>query len=291
MSKEWSSRRSFNPRRAIAMILLAMAALAVPVEGVDIARRPLVSRLTGHTYRIYVHLPEDYSESDRSYDVLYLLDGDRHFGGTVDMLRARAESEWGRDIIIVGIGYGKSVNRRKRDYTPVKVPGFPMGGGVKKFYKFLRKELVPHIDRIYRTNAGRMGRCIAGHSLGGIAVCYGLMYHHDVFGRFIAISPALWWGGGLFINRYKMNFAGLSAPPALRYYSASGSLEDPSMEALAKQYARRADEKAAGKILIRYSQFEGMGHDDIVIPALMGGLDFVFAPDRDENEPASPAGP
>ncbi len=271
--------------------MLALSVLVPEVGRADITRGPLESRHTGHAYRVYIHLPMDYEKSDRRYNVLYLLDGDKHFDATVGMLAARVESEFGRDIIIVGIGYGESINRRKRDYTPVKVPGFPEGGGVKKFYGFLEKELVPRIDKAYRTNAGRMGRCIAGHSLGGIAVCYGLMYHHDFFGRFIAISPALWWGDGLFINRYIMDFSRFSPSSPLRYYSASGSIEDASMDALAKRYVRRVRRKAGYKVMASYSLFEDRGHDDIVLPALMEGLDFVFTPDREDAAQAAPAGP
>jgi predicted alpha/beta superfamily hydrolase len=286
MCREWSSRRSSEARRTVCAAVLFFALLAPSGAGADMDGTRLLSRYTRHSHLLRVSLPEDYDTSERTCDVLYLLDGDKYFDEVVALLRNGAGRGPGGDLIIVGIGYEKTANRRKRDYTPVKVPGFPTGGGVKKFYLFLRHELVPRIDRTYRTNAVRAGRCIAGHSLGGIAVCYGLMYHHDLFGRFIAISPSLWWGDGLFINRYRMDFSGITASSPLRYYSASGTLEDPSMDALARHYNRRVRRKGGERVVVAYSLLEGRGHDDIFPAALVEGLGFVFA----QGVGAEPAG-
>ncbi len=222
-------------------------------------RNRLLSRYTGHSYLLHISLPEDYDTSERACDVLYLLDGDKYFDEVVALLRNGAGRGPGGDLIIVGIGYEKTANRRKRDYTPVKVPGFPTGGGVKKFYRFLRHELVPRIDRTYRTNAGRAGRCIAGHSLGGIAVCYGLMYHHDLFGRFIAISPSC-GGGRPFIN-IKNGFLGdYGHSPLLiiRHRHARGFVHGRACAALQSQGAQKGGER----VVVAYSLLEGRGHDD-----------------------------
>ncbi|MBP7603308.1 MAG: alpha/beta hydrolase [Spirochaetes bacterium] len=277
MSREWSSRRNSKAACAAAA-LLAFILSATPDADADITGKKLVSRHTRHTYRVYIHLPDGYNESDRRHDVLYLLDGDKYFGDVVKAVQERPDGAPEKDLIIVGIGYGKGANHRKRDYTPIRVPGFPTGGGVKKFYRFLRTELAPRIDRKYRTNAGPAGRLIAGHSLGGIAVCYGLMYYHDFFGRFIAVSPSLWWGDGMFINRYRMDFSGIPAGEPLYYYSASGTLEDSSMDDLARMFDRRVRRKAGERAIVRYSLFEGLGHDDLFVPAIAEGLEAIYAP-------------
>ncbi len=277
MSREWSSLRNSKAAFAAAA-LMAFILSARPDADADIMGKKMFSRNTRHSYRVYVHLPAGYDESDRRHDVLYLLDGDRYFGDVVEAVRQRPDGAPEKDLIIVGIGYAKGANRRKRDYTPVRVPGFPTGGGVKKFYRFLRAELAPRIDREYRTNAGPSGRLIAGHSLGGIAVCYGLIFHHDFFSRFIAVSPSLWWGDGMFINRYRMDFSRIPAGAPLYYYSASGTLEDPSMDDLMRMFDRRVRRKAGERAIVRYSLFEGMGHDDLFVPAIAEGLEAMYAP-------------
>ena len=77
MSREWSSRRNSKAACAAAA-LLAFILSATPDADADITGKKLVSRHTRHTYRVYIHLPDGYNESDR--DVLYLLDGDKYFG-------------------------------------------------------------------------------------------------------------------------------------------------------------------------------------------------------------------
>ena len=151
MSREWSSRRNSKAVCAAAAFLVFVLSATMGADA-DIAGKKMVSRHTRHSYRVYVHLPAGYGESNRRHDVLYLLDGDRYFGDVVKALQERPDGAPERDLIIVGIGYGERANHRKRDYTPVRVPGFPTGGGVKKFYRFLRTELAPRIDRKYRTN-------------------------------------------------------------------------------------------------------------------------------------------
>lgn len=278
MCREWLSPRSFKGGLVLASALLAFAVVDISASGAGMDGRTLVSRHTRHSYRVYVRLPEGYGGSNQRYDVLYLLDGDKYFGEVVETVKELPDGSPEKDIIIVGIGYGRGPNQRKRDYTPVRVPGFPTGGGVRNFYRFIRTELAPRVERAYRTNAKRAGRLIAGHSLGGIAVCYGLMYHHDFFGRFIAISPSLWWGDGVFINRYKMDFSGISDNAPLGYFSASGSLEDPSMDTLARRFDRRVRRKAGGRVTARYKLFDGRGHDDLFVRALAEGLGAVSGP-------------
>ncbi|WP_237601610.1 alpha/beta hydrolase [Aequorivita vitellina] len=67
------------------------------------------------------------------------------------------------ETIIVTI---ENVDRR-RDFTVTKIktkrPN--TGGGGRKFLSFIEKELIPHIDKNYRTESHRT---LIGHSLGGL---------------------------------------------------------------------------------------------------------------------------
>jgi predicted alpha/beta superfamily hydrolase len=93
---------------------------------------------------------------------------------------------------------------RTRDYSPPPFPApkpehkdwpseGPLVGGAPLFLRVLKEELIPLIDRRYRTTTDRG---IHGHSIGGLFVAYALVTEPDLFARYAITSPALWWDGG-----------------------------------------------------------------------------------------------
>ena len=64
-------------------------------------------------------------------------------------------------LIVVGIGN----TDRTRDLTPsrAKVESYPTSGGGDKFLEFIQSELIPEIEKRYRTAPYRI---FAGHSFG-----------------------------------------------------------------------------------------------------------------------------
>ena len=66
--------------------------------------------VTGENYIIQVGLPIGYSPEKKSYPVLYVLDGDKSFGMTKEIADWLMWSNEIKDIIIVGISYGKGTD-------------------------------------------------------------------------------------------------------------------------------------------------------------------------------------
>lgn len=89
------------------------------------------------------------------------------------------------EVIVVGLPNVRG--GRPRDYTPPFIRQntedlkSPMGRA-DHFLSFLKKELIPHIEREYRTVPFRM---IAGHSRGGLFVVYSLIADPRLFTAFI----------------------------------------------------------------------------------------------------------
>ena len=118
------------------------------------------SKVAGQKVGYCIYLPPDYSSNpDKRYPVIYNLHGN---GG----------NEWNRGqectLLHEGILAGK---------WPPMIMVFP-NGGKTTFYKdsydgklpietMFIEELIPHIDKTYRTIAKREGRCIEGFSMGG----------------------------------------------------------------------------------------------------------------------------
>lgn len=146
------------------------------------------SQVLAETRTYWIHTPFKYKSGKDAYPVLILQDPESEFtlaAAAVDML-----SENGRipPMIVVGI---KNTNRT-RDMTPSRpAKAFGgSGGGADKFLAFIADELLPTVDRTYRT---RPYRVLVGHSFGGLFAVYALMNRPDVFQGYIAISPSLWW--------------------------------------------------------------------------------------------------
>lgn len=140
----------------------------------------------------HVSLPASYGwAKDRRYPVLYVLDGSWHFRHTaasVDYLAAHGEIP---EMIVVAIDSTKRV----RDFTQSDWPaGWIGGGGAANFKRFLATELMPAVDRAYRTDGFRV---LSGHSASAQFVLYCLTAEPALFRGYIALSPSLDWDGNL----------------------------------------------------------------------------------------------
>ncbi len=197
------------------------------------------SKNTGHSYTLYIYLPSNYSNTNDSYPTLYLLDGDSVHEDSSYIISKLIDSNTIPPIIVVAVGYGDGPNRRMTDYTPTVDPDGD-GGGASKFFKFLTEELIPHIDSEYRTKTDPAFRCIAGHSLGGIAVLYALFFYYDTFANFIATSPSLWWDNEIFFS-YESDFSqkAESINSTLRLFTSVGALEGMGMNVLLEEFVNR----------------------------------------------------
>jgi predicted alpha/beta superfamily hydrolase len=124
---------------------------------------------------------------------VYVLDGDSLFPILAADQLFLTYDEGIPDVIVVGIAYGSfdpAINRRDLDY--VQADGSSLGDqqrGAAAFHRFLQSELIPDVERRYRTVPER--RVLFGQSLGGDFVLYSAFTHPDVFWGLIASNPTL----------------------------------------------------------------------------------------------------
>ncbi len=93
-----------------------------------------------------------------------------------------------REYIIVAIQAGED---RLQEYLPYNSRHIKNPRG-KEYAEFLAKELVPYIDKHYRTLKGPSNRSIAGSSMGGLISLYTLMEFPGVFGSAGVFSSSYW---------------------------------------------------------------------------------------------------
>lgn len=150
------------------------------------APQPLLRHETYHSaamdtdvgYNVY--LPPGYAEDRARYPVIYWLHG-RNCNESTDQFPARIVDEGIRSgelrpvILVYASGGGKTYYADSPD------------GKVRAETTVLR-ELIPTIDRRYRTIARREGRAISGMSMGGFGAMKLALKHPDLFSSVVAFA-------------------------------------------------------------------------------------------------------
>jgi len=168
------------------------------------------------TRKYLVYTPPSYNNSiflPQKYPVLYLLDGDAHFHSVTGLLQYLGTGINGNylvpEIIVIAIPN----TDRTRDLTPTRVSKGPDGkelpflrtsGGMSNFLKFIKDELIPHIDSFYHTSSYRM---FVGHSFGGITTINALYTIPETFNAYISIDPSLWYDNQLLLKKARDYFS------------------------------------------------------------------------------------
>jgi len=134
---------------------------------------------------IEITLPDHYQHDTTRYDVWYVLDGEWDAFTFTKIAAYEAAIGFMPPVIIVSVPnrYANGFNYRDRDLTPTKTADVDSSGGASLFLAFLEKELLPYIDKNYRTNES--GLC--GGSFGGLFTMYTLLERPSLF-RFYALS-------------------------------------------------------------------------------------------------------
>ena len=132
------------------------------------------------------YLPGGYATSGGQYPVVYLMYAQWTpiFANVVSTLE-HLSAERIPKMIIIGIHN----SGRASDIFPI-LPRTDKPGGADTFLNFLTEELIPYIDRTYRTENYRI---LVGGSNAGLFTVYTLLTKPDAFHAYIASSPMLGW--------------------------------------------------------------------------------------------------
>ena len=168
---------------AISSLAFFSAGATAQAQGTDIVigkSLPLASKVLNRELTVLISLPEGYDGGTASYAVLYDLNGflftyDR---GTVELLARLTEMP---NMIVVG------VPPLENGYVPMPFEDrkeIPARADLS--IRFLKEELIPFVEKNYRTNAFRV---LYGHSVGGLFTMYTLFNVPSLFTAYIAGSP------------------------------------------------------------------------------------------------------
>ncbi len=234
------------------------------------------SEILARHFHVYVMLPDGYDQSPaEDYPTIYLLDG----GALFPLLSAYYRYlNFGKEIpdaIVVGISYGSDSfedgNYRSTDYT-AESSERDYWGGAGKFQSFLSDELLPFIERTYRSDANR--RVIFGQSLGGQFVLYTALTEPGLFWGHIASNPALHRNLPFFLQVHgNAEIAGKKP----RLFVGSGSRDDPRFRVPTLEWIEHWSNNDENPWQLKTMSLEGHTHMSAPPASFRHGLTWLFS--------------
>jgi uncharacterized protein len=270
-------------RLAASLLVLALTlpVFAQPVAWTDapVAGR-IESKVLGQTRTFLVRTPRSYPQGSTNYPVIYLSDGDHqmpHLAAVADFLAREGRMP---EVILVGI----SNIDRTHDLTPTPVVDtvldgqrfhFPTSGGAPDFLRFIETELIPRIEKDYRTMPYRV---FAGHSFGGLFALHTLFSRPRLFNAVIAVSPSLHWDDR-YVYRAAEKFVAANRELDTTLFVSmgdEGKVLDDELKALTSLFKKRGPKGFTFQSVV----FKDEDHGSIVLPTHYAGLRKVFEPWR-----------
>jgi len=270
----------------LSLVLIApvYAQSAPPVTLAGTQQYDLKATVNGREYRLFVAPPAGYVKGDTTrYPVLYLLDGHFAFPAAVAAREYMGLFRELEDVIVVGIGereysFTSWFINRWRDYTPSADPATDsssarqyklavetvQSGGGRDFLQVLRNDLIPFIDKAYRTTGDRG---LSGHSLGGLFTAYALFSAPDLFQRYGINSPSLWWNGSEMFSTERA-FAATHTALSKRVLLTVGANEGASMVPPMTKFASVLGSRGYHGLVMDTVVFQGETHTSVG-PAMM----------------------
>jgi predicted alpha/beta superfamily hydrolase len=238
----------------------------------------ITSKIMDKEYQLYISFPKSYSTNDTiSYPVLYVLDGHYSYPFFKGVQNLMSPSEALEEVIIVGIGEGLDFEswliNRSYYFTPSRdtlwerdaekrypIPkGSLTTGGATEFLESMKTEIVPFIDKNYKTNNDRG---ITGWAFGGLFTAYCFINSDGYFTRFGINTPTLWWNNNEILNQAVLRFSENETwdiPPTKAFISV-GTIDKPSMIPAMLTFCKQLENSAYKNINIEQHIFDKETH-------------------------------
>jgi hypothetical protein len=255
----------------------------------------LSARHIGQDFLIEVARPPVRPKPGQTFPVVYVLDGNAAFALTAMAARAVQSGPFPLPpTLVVGIGYHferpeqrvQAGTLRTRDLTPCpddllesQYPGASARcGGATAFRAFIEEEVKPFVTSGFPVDP--RDQTLVGSSLGGIFALDTLFTTPASFQRYIAISPALYWGGRR-LFALEAALAARADDLNAHLFLAAGALEeahDARQAFVSNLYAMEAQlrSRAYPSLDLALRVFDGETHMSVYPGAVTRGLGEVF---------------
>jgi len=216
---------------------------------------------------IIIGLPESYERNPtKRYPIVVLLDGDYLFDPFYGALSYGSYWEDLPETIIVGISQNKN-EERFDDSNYDESTDLPDGKGAQ-FFEFIGTELLPYIEKNYRTAPFRI---IAGHDTTAGYLNFFLYKDYSIFNAYISLSPEL---VPEMETRIPERFSALKQP--LFYYQSTGDGDIKDILESVKNLDANIKVSSNPLINYKYDQFKGASHYSAVLYSIPNALYQIF---------------
>jgi predicted alpha/beta superfamily hydrolase len=261
----------------ITFVILITAFFSLRVQGQDTVRSvytgnkidSIYSKILQQERIIQVFTPQDYKPgSNKTYDVLYVLDGGNWNTGMINNVQRYQENEGNIPPTIVVSVLGID---RNKDLTPTHVNDWPTSGGGTNFLHFLRDELIPYINKNYPSDGDNT---LWGHSLGGLFVINALLNEPNTFKSYIAVDPSLWWDHGMIPKIAPEKLPALAGSNTTLFISGRTGREGEAMKI--PDFDTLLTKLAPAGLKWKVIQYPEETHSSIRLKSTYDGLRFSF---------------
>lgn len=291
MNKTLEVSTPLNRRKFLTPIKNKM--LALP----NTATHRLKSKINGVEYELFVAVPTKYRESKDRYPVIFTTDPNFIFPILFGVTKSLATMI--PDAIIVGIGHAdldfkeldeatrnaRAEVHRARDLLPWKFDKFTKyfthvdlgleaeiikhSGRAEKFKNFIELEVIPFIDRSYRT---KPERTLIGHSFGGVFTSWIALNHPKIFQNYLVISPIFHYEDGKIFEE----ISNLEKIIPIKIYLSAGGCENFHPDFLSNLKRFRDEINSLPSVTTKLEIFEGEYHCSTLPMAVSKGLRFFY---------------
>lgn len=237
--------------------------------------KSIKSNILNESRNILIHLPDNYENSNKSYPVMYRLDGDtKLLRETVSIVnRLSHKEEIIPEMIIVAI---ENTNRNK-DMWPVNTKYYPETetAGANDFLDFIETELIPYIENNFRTTQNRI---ICGQSLSGVFTLYTFLTKPNLFDSYLVSSGAFPDCEQYFKKISNKAFQQIDQYNGQKIFITHG-LKDPldpdgTIHQQMIDFSKSVKDNLGNKISCKYLFYENGGH--VPKNSLYDGLKYLF---------------
>ena len=216
-------------------------------------------------------LPNGYENTYHSYPVIYLLDAEKNFDVGIEALSFMMDNHFIPPHIVVGI----TNTDRFRDMTPVdsvlNKTIFPTRGGADNFIKSLEVDIFPFVASKFRASSRRL---VMGHNYSGLFVVHTFINKPELFDRYLAFSPILWWNNKAIVNDMEKF---LSERHSLRkHFFMSFAKEAKNMLEACTSLTKVIVTKSPDDLNWNYEWMPDEDHYSLYRKSLMKGMETIF---------------
>jgi predicted alpha/beta superfamily hydrolase len=224
-----------------------------------------ISNKLGETREITIGLPSTYDQNPtKKYPLLILLDGDYLFDPFYGALDYGCYWDDLPETIVIGINQR---NNRMEDCRYNKDNGLPSGKGAA-FFEFIGEELLPYIEKKYRTAPFRI---IAGHDTTAGFLNFFLYKDSPLFNAYISLSPEL---APEMETRIPEKLA--KSKKAVFYYQSSADGDIRKLREPIKNLDANIKMITNSNINYKYDEFHNASHYSLVLYSIPSALYQIF---------------